>query len=153
MHLSTIDFHQLLAGRHYQNNKHSPVTKRKPQLTILKYVHDRLPIIFCHFAGTCIDYWKMVRDNYRRALMKMIKWETLRRSCGVEHGRKPKPYKYAAEMSFLDEIFRIESYEEMDDPMAKDSSASDEDEMVYLFLVYKCLLMFLGVQNTVREHR
>ena len=77
-----------------------------------------------------------MRDNYRRAIVKMIKWETLRHSCGVEHGRKPKPYKYAAEVSFLDEIFRIESYEDMDhDSVAKDSSASDqdqdEDEMVY----------------------
>jgi len=71
--------------------------------------------------------------------VKMIQWETLRRSCGVRKGKKPWPYKYAAEMSFLDDIFRIETYEEMDhDAAAKDSSASDhcqdEDEMVYLSL-------------------
>ena len=81
-----------------------------------------------------------MRDNYRRAIVKMIKWETLRRTCGVEHGRKPKPYRYAAEVSFLDDIFRMESYDEMDDSMAKDSSASDQDqdevEMVCLSLYH-----------------
>ena len=97
------------------------------RISIVSFVWDKLRseilnLFHYFYIATVIDYWKTLRGNYRRAIVKLSKWCKQPSGSGVQKGKKPRPYKYAADLSFLDAVF---SFEEMDDSMAKEFSTSD----------------------------
>ena len=66
------------------------------------------------YSNSNVEYWKTLRGNYRRAVLKLAKWRKQLSGSGIQKGKKPRKYKYTAELSFLDVIFQLE---ETDDSM------------------------------------
>jgi len=54
-----------------------------------------------------------MRTIFRKNQITMKKWKDLPPSgSGRKTGKAPKPYKYAAEMSFLVDVFKLEATDE-----------------------------------------
>ena len=72
-----------------------------------------------------MEYWKTLRGNYRRSVVKIGKWTKHPSGSAAQKGKKPRPYKYAAELSFLHDIF---SLQETNDSMSTSQMVSDPSE-------------------------
>jgi hypothetical protein len=50
-----------------------------------------------------------IRDQYRKSQVQINKWNALPKSgSAAKKGRPPKPYKFAAELAFLEDILKLE---------------------------------------------
>jgi hypothetical protein len=97
---------------------------------------------FFNYSSLCIpgeamDLWKTIRGNYRRAVIKIAKWQKPPSGSGLQAGKRPRTYKHAAELSFLDAVFDLEeTIDSMSSQLNKEqeNSESDEQEMKQVLL-------------------
>ena len=69
-----------------------------------------------------------MRTMFRKNQIPMKKWKDLPPSgSGRKTGKAPKPYKYAAEMSFLVDVFKLEA---TDETYTNTQDASDAESNV-----------------------
>jgi hypothetical protein len=72
--------------------------------------------------------WRTLRGNYRRALKKIKDWTKQPSGSGRQQKTKPKPYKYAGEMSFLADIFEIEETDDSITVLHPSTQQCSDDE-------------------------
>lgn len=85
-----------------------------------------LNLNFLHsITEEAIEQWKTIRGNYRRAVVKISKWCKQPSGSGKQAVKKPRPYKYAAELSFLNDVF---DFEETMDSMTTSTPAEHYDD-------------------------
>ena len=73
--------------------------------------------------------------NFRKSQIQLKKWEDLPPSgSGRKNGKPPKPYKYAAELAFLADVFKLEATEET---YTQRPEASDSESNVRFTSVFK----------------
>jgi len=81
-----------------------------------------------------------MRTQFRKTQVQMKKWQQLPPSGAARKtGKPPKPYKYAAEMAFLADIFNLETTEES---YTSKQATSELDSNV-------CLLRHIIVQKVM----
>jgi hypothetical protein len=83
-------------------------------------------------TDVAIDTWKTIRGNYRRAVIKLSKWTKQSSRSGQQKGKKPRAYKHADALSFLDDVF---SFEDNVDSMGVSTPDSSEEEDKSIFQV------------------
>jgi len=87
------------------------------------------------YVDAVADLWKNIRGNYRRSARKLKEWMKKPSGSGKQNVSKPRPYKYTAELHFLDESFALE--DRSDSLSVKDSGDEQSQEVNIGNFIYK----------------
>lgn len=84
--------------------------------------------------------WKNLRTAYTRSLKAIRKWQVSKSGDSAKQKKAPRPYKYAAEMDFLNPVLAVEITtdnlsEEQDSPPQDSDNEPSEEVWLYITLL------------------
>lgn len=97
-----------------------------------------------YVSDEAMETWKVLRGNYRRSVLKIAKWHKQPSGSGVQKQKKPRAYRFAAELAFLDDLFAVDDVEDSMTQCGNESSdnqrSEDEFQHQARFMLY---IMFI----------